>query len=233
MIMIGKIIKRLKRIWYTSSSERFVAHLREGGVKIGDRVVFRYPHTTCIDTTRPSLVSIGDDVDINVNFTILTHDWCTHVFRNLFHDFLNSSGKVCIGNNVYIAASVTILKGVTIGDNCIIGAGSVVNKSIPANSVAVGVPCRVVSTIEDYYNKCKTRNLEEAKEYVRCFRERNGCDPKASDLWEEFIFFVDGRNINQFPELPIRRQLGAGYEDWLERHHAPFASLEEFLSLIK
>ena len=112
------------------------------------------------------------------------------MFRNKYHDFLNSSGKVCIGNNVYIATNVTLLKGVTIGDNCIIGAGSVVNKSIPANSVAVGVPCRVVSTIDEYYRKCKPRGIEEAKEYVRCFRERNGRNPKASELWEEFIFFV-------------------------------------------
>lgn len=182
--------------------------------------------------TRPCLVTIGDDVDINLNFQLLTHDWCTHVFRNKFHDFVNSSGKVSIGNNVYIATNVTVLKGVTIGDNCIIGAGSVVNKSIPANSVAVGVPCRVVSTLEDYYNKCMSRSLEEAKEYVRCFRKKHGRNPEARELWEEFIFFVDKGNIAQYPELPIKKQLGAGYDDWLKTHHAPYSSLEEFLALI-
>ena len=195
-------------------------------------MIFRDPHTTHIDMTRPCLVSIGNDVDINVNFTLLTHDWCSHVFRNKFHDFLNSSGKVSIGNNVYIATNVTLLKGVSIGDNCIVGAGSVVNKSIPANSVAVGVPCRVVSTIDDYYNKCKTRCLAEAQEYIRCFRERNGRNPKASELWEEFIFFVDKNNVNQYLEIPVKRQLGAGYADWLDGHHAPFASIDEFLASI-
>lgn len=230
--MIDKIVNKLKKMYYTSSSERFVAHLRSGGASVGQRVIFRDPHTTRIDMTRPCLVSIGDDVDINVNFQLLTHDWCTHVFRNKFHDFLNSSGQVSIGNNVYIATNVTVLKGVTIGDNCIIGAGAVVNKSIPANSVAVGVPCRVVCSIEDYYNKCKSRSLEEAKEYVRCFRERNGRDPMASELWEEFIFFVDGRNIAQYPELPVKRQLGAGYGDWLQGHRAACQSLEEFLATI-
>ncbi len=199
---------------------------------MGERVIFRDPHTTHIDMTRPCLVSIGNDVDINVNFTLLTHDWCSHVFRNKFHDFLNSSGKVSIGNNVYIATNVTLLKGVSIGDNCIVGAGSVVNKSIPANSVAVGVPCRVVSTIDDYYNKCKTRCLAEAQEYIRCFRERNGRNPKASELWEEFIFFVDKNNVNQYLEITVKRQLGAGYADWLDGHHAPFASIDEFLASI-
>ena len=231
--MIKKIIKKVKELYYTSSSEHFIKHLvSEGGVKIGERVIFRNPHSTHIDMTRPCLISIGNDVDINVDFTILTHAWCTHVFRNLFHDFLNSSGKVSIGNNVYIAKNVMILQGVTIGDNCIIGAGSVVNKSIPSNSVAVGVPCRVVNTIENYYNKCKDRSFEEAKEYVRCFRERNGRNPKASELWEEFIFFVDKRNIDKYPDVPVRSQLGAGYDDWLEHHKAPFASLEDFLNSI-
>nr|MDT0250485.1 DapH/DapD/GlmU-related protein [Endozoicomonas sp.] len=42
---------------------------------------------------------------------------------------------------------VSILPGVTIGDNCVIGAGSVVNKDIPANNVAVGNPCRVIRTL--------------------------------------------------------------------------------------
>ena len=227
-----KIFSIIKRLYYNSSNKRFVAHLKSGGVKIGQRVVFRDPHTTRIDTTRPCLVTIGDDVDINVNFQLLTHDWCTHVFRNKFHDFLNSSGKVSIGNNVYIASNVTILKGVTIGDNCVIGAGSVVNRNIPSNSVAVGVPCRVVSTIENYYNKCKERSLEEAKEYVRCFRSRNGRDPEASELWEEFVYFVDKRNIDKYPELPVRRQLGQGYDVWLKKHQASFTSLEKFLSSI-
>ena len=61
---------------------------------------------------------------------------------------LSQSGKVKIGNNVYFARNCTVFKGVTIGDNCIIGFGSVVTHDIPANSVAVGVPARVVGTVE-------------------------------------------------------------------------------------
>ena len=51
---------------------------------------------------------------------------------------------VVIGNNVFIGMHTLVLKGVTIGDNAVIGAGSVVNKDIPANCVAAGVPCKVV-----------------------------------------------------------------------------------------
>lgn len=54
---------------------------------------------------------------------------------------------ISIGNNIWIGADVCVLPGVTIGDNCVIGAGSVVNKNIPAGSLAVGNPCRVIRKI--------------------------------------------------------------------------------------
>ena len=54
-----------------------------------------------------------------------------------------------IGNNVWVGAGSTVLAGVEIGDNSVIGAGSVVKKSIPANVVAVGVPCRVLRNITE------------------------------------------------------------------------------------
>ena len=56
---------------------------------------------------------------------------------------------ITIGNNVWIGANVSVLPGVTIGDNTVIGAGSVVNKDIPANVMAAGNPCCVIRTITD------------------------------------------------------------------------------------
>ena len=52
-----------------------------------------------------------------------------------------------MGNNVWIGGNVVVLPGVTIGDNVVIGAGSVINKDIPSNSVAVGNPCKVIKEI--------------------------------------------------------------------------------------
>lgn len=60
---------------------------------------------------------------------------------------LEYARPITIGNNVWIGAQVCVLPGVTVGDNCVIGAGSVVCRDIPANSVAVGNPCRVVKSI--------------------------------------------------------------------------------------
>lgn len=60
---------------------------------------------------------------------------------------LEYARPIAVGHNVWIGANVCVLPGVTIGDNCVIGAGSVVVKDIPANSVAAGNPCKVIKTI--------------------------------------------------------------------------------------
>ena len=60
---------------------------------------------------------------------------------------LEYAKPITVGNNVWIGGNVSVLPGVTIGDNCVIGAGSVVVKDIPADSLAVGNPCKVIRKI--------------------------------------------------------------------------------------
>ncbi len=59
-----------------------------------------------------------------------------------------------VGNSVWIGGNVVVLPGVKIGDHCVIGAGSVVTKDIPDNSVAVGNPCKVIRKIDEIFEKC-------------------------------------------------------------------------------
>lgn len=66
---------------------------------------------------------------------------------------LEYARPITIGNNVWIGGHVCVLSGVTIGDNAVIGAGSVVNKDIPANVVAAGNPCRVIKQIDNKQEK--------------------------------------------------------------------------------
>ena len=70
------------------------------------------------------------------------------------------NADVHIGKNVWLGAGVVVLPGVTIGDNSVIGAGSIVNKDIPANVVAVGNPCRVLREIGEKDRKYYFKNME-------------------------------------------------------------------------
>lgn len=91
-------------------------------------------------------VTFGDNVFVapNCGFYTAGHP-LDYVSRN---KGLEYARPIKVGNNVWIGAQVCVLPGVTIGDNCVIGAGSVVNKDIPANSLAAGNPCRVIRSIE-------------------------------------------------------------------------------------
>lgn len=231
--MIKIIINKIKYLLATLTNKGFIRYLRSKGILIGNGCVFRNRNTIRVDVTRPSLVTIGNNVDFNMNFQLLTHDYATSVFIRKYSDFINSSGRVTIGNNVVFGTNVTVLKGVEIGDNCIIGAGSIVSKSIPANSVAVGQPARVVCTLDEFYARRRQECVEEAFEYANSIAERYGREPRYEEFYEEFALFVDKDNIHKYPKLPIASQLGDAYEDWLSRHKAPFADFAAFISEAK
>ena len=112
-----------------------------GGVTIGNNV---HIFDSYIDPLFPFLITIGDNTTLT-DVKVLAHDASTN--KELGYTKI---GKVQIGSNCFIGAKSLILPGVTIGDNVIIGAGSVITKDIPENSVAVGNPCRVVKSYEDY-----------------------------------------------------------------------------------
>ena len=151
--MLKAIINKLLYLFAVLSNERYIKYLRKKGILIGTGCIFRNRGTIRVDITRPSLISIGNNVDFNKNFQLLTHDYATSVFIRKYGDFINSSGRVVIGNNIVFGTDVIVLKGVEIGDNCIIGAGSIVSNSIPANSVAVGRPAKVVCSIDEFYER--------------------------------------------------------------------------------
>ncbi|WKK66464.1 acyltransferase [Lutimonas zeaxanthinifaciens] len=83
-------------------------------------------------------IMIGDNVKCGANTLITDSDWHLDDIRS------NSPSEVVIEDNVWLGEGVKVLKGVTIGENSLIGAGSIVTKSISANVIAVGNPCKVV-----------------------------------------------------------------------------------------
>lgn len=98
-------------------------------------------------------ITVGRAVMFGANVTIAT---VGHPVKPDMRQYMYTD-PVVIGDNCWIGASVTICPGVTIGENTVIGAGSVVTKDIPANVIAVGNPCRVLREINEqddiYYYK--------------------------------------------------------------------------------
>jgi acetyltransferase-like isoleucine patch superfamily enzyme len=88
-------------------------------------------------------INIGNDVMVGANVLITDNDWHS---MELNHE-IPKSKPIIISDNVFIGYSSTILKGVSIGKNSIIGANSIVTKDIPANVVAAGNPCKIIRNI--------------------------------------------------------------------------------------
>jgi acetyltransferase-like isoleucine patch superfamily enzyme len=214
--------------WARTSPERYIKFLRYKGIKIGENIWMTADvKSVSIDLTRPSLIEIGDNVRLNKNITIMTHDGGYYALLNKYKEFISASGKVKIGNNVYFGRNCSVFKNVTIGDNCIIGNGSIVTKNIPSNSVAVGAPAKVVGTIEEYYEKRKKLQVEEALAYARSIKERFNRRPRIDEFWEEFPLFLNGDD--DCPEIRIKKQLGPAYERFKKNNKPVFNGFDDFL----
>lgn len=121
----------------------------------------------------PNLIRIHDNVSLAAGVQFITHD----ISDNVVNKYLESMGRreritekigcIEIMDNVFVGADTTILYDVRIGENCIIGAGSLVSKDIPAGSVAVGIPCKVIGTFADFVEKRLAHEQVEAMPHVR------------------------------------------------------------------
>lgn len=148
--MISSLIYRARR--YIMGP---IKYARSIGVKVGnDCSIFSVEFGS-----EPYLIEIGDHTLIGYNVSFITHDGGVFIFRGEDPSF-NVYGKIKIGSNTFIGHNTTILPGVTIGDNCVIGASSIVTKSIPDGVVVAGSPCRYICSSEEYYKRMKPLNMK-------------------------------------------------------------------------
>ena len=164
-----------KRIVYgpKASSETYIPWLRSLGMVIGDNCMVYAPTKTIIDVQHPWMIEMGNNVQITEGVTILTHGYDWSVFKGKYGDVLGSAGHVKIGSNVFIGMNVTILKGTTIGDNVVIGANSLINKDVPSDCVVVGNPQRVICSIDEYLEKRRAAQVDEAIDLYSCWRRNS------------------------------------------------------------
>lgn len=152
-----------------------IGYAKKIGVKMGTNVNF-YGMKVHMFSTEPWLITLGNNVYITADCQFITHDGGTLILRDKIPD-LELTAPIHVGNNVYIGIRTIIMPGVTIGDNVIIGAGSIVSKSIPSNTVAAGVPARVIKSLDAYIQKAEINSLhlghlkgsEKAKELKKLF----------------------------------------------------------------
>ncbi|MGH0032259.1 MAG: acyltransferase [Myxococcota bacterium] len=125
-----------------------VGWARSQGVTVGERC-----RLLGIDRgtfgSEPYLVRIGDHVTVTGGVRFVTHDGGVWVFRDEFPD-IDVIAPIVIGSNVFVGLGSILMPGAEVGDNTVIGAGSVVVGSVPADCVAVGVPARPLRSRDEY-----------------------------------------------------------------------------------
>lgn len=111
--------------------------------------------------SEPYLINIGDKVQITKGVSFYTHGgaWVLRQYEDDFDFF----GRITIGNNVYIGSNAAIMPGVIIENNVIVGAGSIVTKSVPQGKIVGGNPAIIIGDVEEFYNKMKKYNLNTKK----------------------------------------------------------------------
>lgn len=122
----------------------FHSNFGGGHVHFGKNIYANF-NLTCVDDTH---IYVGDYTMFGPNVTLAT---AGHpILPELREQAYQYNAPVRIGKNCWIGAGVVVLPGITIGDNVVVGAGSVVTKDLPSNVVAVGNPCRVLRTVNEH-----------------------------------------------------------------------------------
>lgn len=159
MRLVSKIKKVLLGSAYEAKKEGMIV---EEGVSIVGEANFG---------SEPYLIHLHRNCRISMRVTFINHDGATWAFRNDCPQYAHviKFGKIEVGEYSFVGANSTIMPGVVIGDHCVIGAGSLVTKSVPSGTVYAGVPAKFICTTEQYAEKC-LRNMPgdyDKKLYVK------------------------------------------------------------------
>jgi acetyltransferase-like isoleucine patch superfamily enzyme len=162
-----RIIKRLKLAGY--DDDTISGYFRKQGARVGERCRIRLRSIA----SEPYLVTIGNHVAIMEGVVLHTHDGGTWVLKEKYSP-IDVFGPITIEDNCLIGVNTQILPNVRIGKNSIVGAGSVVITDIPPNSIAMGVPARVIGSMIKYEEKSLAKwneqkppdlRIEEGQDY--------------------------------------------------------------------
>ena len=140
--MISKILCLYKRLFWSLEKQA-----RKAGVEMGSANFI----ASYFWSTEPYLIKIGSHCQITKGVTFFTHGGAGAVRRK--YPKFDTFGKIQVGDYVYFGNNTLVMPGVSIGDNVLIAAGSVVTKSVPSNVVVAGVPAKIVCDIDTYLSR--------------------------------------------------------------------------------
>jgi len=238
---MNPIIKLFRKIalGYRSDQDSYVKYLKKIGVRIGEHIEIFTPANTFIDNVNPHLLEIGSNVSITGPATILTHDYSVCVTKKWTQgEILGCQKKTVIGDNVFLGWGACVLPGSIVGNNTIIGAYSVVSGVVLADSVYAGNPAKRICSIEEYYNRRKSKQIEEAVNVYRNYVETYHIEP-TKEVFHEYFYLFMGANtdINQIPKVFEKKFYDHGNykesRDAFMRNKPPFCSFDDFISFAK
>ena len=196
-----KLLKNI-RGFFKQSNESLIDNLRKKGALVGDNTVFFSPDTINIDIGKAFLLRIGNYCKITSGVTILAHDYSRSVTRLFFGENVGGSAPVTIGDNCFLGMNSIILMGTKIGNNCIVGAGSVVKGNFPNNVIIAGNPAKIIYTLDEFYEKRKSRCLDEALMCVKQIYDNTGKLPTISQMGDGFAWIYLPRNLETIAQFP-------------------------------
>ena len=221
---------------YRGTSDTYIEYLKKNGASIGEDVTIFNPRETSISMLEMHMLEIGNHVKMTGPIRIITHDYSWSVIKRKYGVIFGNQKKVTIGNNVFIGHGATILCGTDIGDNTIIGANAVVTGHLEGNAVYAGNPARKIMSLDEYYNKRKNRQLNEAVDFVLQYEKRFGEMPPREKLCEYFFLFESGKDAMPEKFLSQLRLMGNYEESVLKLENGSlrqFDGYEEFIKYCK
>ena len=190
-------------------------------------------------------IAIGSTVRVHVRIAegvkILTHVGAWLMLKRSAGEnrapgeILGAQSPVIIGNNVFLGIGSIITRGVRIGDNVIIGAGSVVTKDCESNAVYAGSPAKRIMSFEEYYQKRKAGQLQEATALAHRYREIFGTMPPKEIFSEYFMLFCGKEEALRVDAFRAQMETIGNFDEsaaFMEANQPMFDSYDAFLKAV-